>query len=112
MTLNVVNEQGRVVARAFDGDLGAGPQTLTWDGRKRIGKLLDGDYLASLVLQEPIGAVTHSRPFVADSAPPKLNVLSVRNLVVLRLGEDSLVTLYAGRRAYKRQAKAGTSGSG
>ena len=107
VTLNVLDDAGHFVAQAFDGDLAAGPQTLTWDGSKRIGKLLDGNYLAALVVQEPTGAVTHSLPFVADSTAPTLSVLSVRNLIRLRVGEDSLVTLYVGSRAYTRQAKAG-----
>ena len=108
VTLNVLDEQGRFVARAFDGDLPAGAETLTWDGTKRIGKLRDGNYLAAVVVQEPTGAVTHSLPFVADSTAPKLTLLSVRgNTVRLRISEDATVSLTVGARTYTRAAKSG-----
>jgi len=107
-TLNITDEQGHFVARAFDGDLPAGAQALTWDGSKRIGKLLDGNYVASVIVQEPAGPVTHSLPFVADSVPPKLTLLSVRgNTVRFRTYEDATVTLSVGARTYTRAAKAG-----
>jgi len=80
---------------------------LTWDGTKRIGKLLDGNYQAVVVLAEAAGPVTHSLPFVADSRPPSLRLLSVHNLVRFRLGEDGTVTLTVGARSYSKQAKAG-----
>jgi flagellar hook assembly protein FlgD len=107
-TLNILDEQGHFVAQAFDGDLAAGAQTLTWDGSKRIGKLLDGNYLAAVIVQEPTGPVTHSLPFVADSTPPRLTLLSVRgNTVRFRTYEDATLTLTAGGRSYTRAAKAG-----
>jgi flagellar hook assembly protein FlgD len=106
-TLKVLDEAGHFVAQPFDGDLPAGAQTLTWDGTKRIGKLLDGNYQAVVVLAEATGAVTHSLPFVADSRAPSLRLLSVRNLVRFRLGEDGTVTLTVGARSYSKPAKAG-----
>jgi flagellar hook assembly protein FlgD len=107
-TMNITDEQGRFVAQAFAGDLPAGAQTLTWDGSKRIGKLLDGNYLASVIVQEPAGPVIHSLPFVADSTPPKLTLLSVRgNTVRFRTYEDATVTLTIGAKTYTRAAKAG-----
>jgi flagellar hook assembly protein FlgD len=108
VTFNVLDEQGRFVARAFDGDLQAGAQTLTWDGTKRIGKLRDGNYLAAIVVQEPTGPVTHSLPFVADSTPPKLTLLSVLgNTIRFRIYEDATVSVTVGARTYTRAAKAG-----
>ena len=107
-TLNILDEQGHFVARAFDGDLPAGAQTLTWDGTKRIGKLRNGNYLAAVVVQEPTGAVTHSLPFVADSTPPKLTLLSVRgNTVRFRIYEDATISLTVGAKTYTRAAKTG-----
>jgi len=107
-TLKILDEAGRFVTQPFDGDLGAGPQTLTWDGHKRIGRLLDGNYVAVLVLQEPTGAATHTLPFVADSTPPRLKLLSVsRHELRFRLGEDASVSLTVAGRTYTRQAKAG-----
>jgi flagellar hook assembly protein FlgD len=107
-TLDILDEQGHFVARAFDGDLPAGAQTLTWDGTKRIGKLRDGNFRAAVVVQEPTGAVTHSLPFVADSTAPKLTLLSVRgNTVRFRISEDATVTMTVGAKTYTRAAKAG-----
>jgi hypothetical protein len=109
-TLEILDHAGHFVAQPFDGDLQAGPQTLTWDGSKRIGKLLDGSYQAVVVLAEPTGAVSHTLSFVADSTPPKLTLLSAAgNLLRFRLGEDGTVTLTVGARSYVRQAKAGVA---
>jgi flagellar hook assembly protein FlgD len=107
VTFNILDDAGGFVAQAFDGDLGAGVQTLTWDGSKRVGKLLDGSYQAALVLQEPAGPVTHALPFAADSTPPALKVLSVGGLLRYSLSEDALLTLSLGKRTITRQAKAG-----
>jgi flagellar hook assembly protein FlgD len=106
-TLKILDAAGHFVAQPFDGDLQAGPQSLTWDGTKRIGKLLDGSYQAVVVLAESTGPATHVVSFVADSTPPKLTLLSVRNLVRFRLGEDATVALTVGTRTYTKQAKAG-----
>jgi flagellar hook assembly protein FlgD len=108
VTFNVLDEQGHFVARAFDGDVPAGAQTLSWNGAKRIGKLRDGNYLAAVVVQQPTGPVTHSLPFVADSTAPKLTLLSVLgNTVRFRIYEDATVSTTVGRRTYTRAAKAG-----
>jgi flagellar hook assembly protein FlgD len=107
-TFNLLDDQGNFIAQAFDGDLPAGVQTLTWDGTKRIGKLRDGTYLAAIVVQEPTGPVTHTLPFVADSTPPKLALLSVRgNTIRFRLNEDATVSATVGTRTYTRGAPAG-----
>jgi flagellar hook assembly protein FlgD len=107
-TFNLLDEQGNFIAQAFDGDLSAGVQTLTWDGTKRIGKLRDGTYLAAVIVQEPTGPVTHTLPFVADSTPPKLTLLSVRgDTIRFRLTEDATVSATVGTRTYSRAAPAG-----
>jgi hypothetical protein len=52
--------------------------------------------------------VTHSLPFVADSTPPKLTLLSVRgNTIRFRVYEDATVSVTAGAKTYTRAAKAG-----
>ena len=49
-----------------------------------------------------------SLPFVADSTPPTLTLLSAHdNRIQLRLGEDATVSLTVGARVYTRQAPAG-----
>jgi hypothetical protein len=107
-TLNILDDQGRFVAQAFDGDLPAGAQTLTWNGQKRIGKLLDGNYQVAVTVQEPAGPVTHTLPFVADSMPPKVTLLSVSgNTVRLRVYEDVSVSVLVGSRTYTKAAHAG-----
>src|SRR5262249_13733440 len=107
-TLKILDKAGHYVVQPFDGDLQAGPQTLTWDGSKRIGKLLDGSYQAVVVLAEPTGAVSHTLPFVAASTPPTLTLLSEQgNQLRFRLGEDATVALTVDARTYVRPAKAG-----
>jgi hypothetical protein len=98
-----VLKDGAFVAAVFQGQLGAGPQALTWDGRKRIGRLLDGRYEAELSL----GGFTQRVPFQSDSTSPRLRVLRLRP-PRLWVSEPAVVVITIdGRRLTLKRARAG-----
>jgi hypothetical protein len=69
-----VLKDGKWIATVFDGALTVGPQVIPWDGRKRIGRLLDGTYEAEL----SISGFAQRIPFRSDSTRPRLRVLRLR----------------------------------
>jgi N-acetylmuramoyl-L-alanine amidase len=87
---------GRWVATPFAGPLAAGPQAFTWDGEKRLGRLLDGTYEAEVSAASETGTIAQRVPFAADSTPPVLRLLSRRPLR-FRLSEPAEVVLVLGR---------------
>ena len=80
------------VATIFTGQLAPGPQSITWDGAKRDGRLLDGRYVVELTVSDPVASVAQTIPLEADSTPPKLSLVSLKPLR-LRLSEDATVSL-------------------
>jgi hypothetical protein len=98
---------GAWVATPAVADLAPGPQVLTWDGRKRLGRSLDGTYAAELTVAADAGSVVQSIPFVVDSTGPKLTLLSARPLR-LQIGEaGSIVVVADGKRRVVKAAEAG-----
>jgi hypothetical protein len=98
-----VLKAGSFVAAVFDGPLDPGPQLLTWDGRKRIGRLLDGRYEAELA----VAGFIQRLPFQADSTPPRLRVLRLRP-ARLWLSEPAVVLLTIdGRRVTVSRSRSG-----
>ena len=75
------------VATPYTGALPAGPQTLGWNGAKRVGKTLDGSYTAVIDATDPIGTATVSLPFQLDAHPPvvKLAARPVRLWISVRV---------------------------
>ena len=69
MRLRVLRD-GKWVATPFTGPLQAGPQSLGWDGAKRVGKTRDGAYTAVLDVTDAVGTATVSLPFMLDAHPP------------------------------------------
>jgi hypothetical protein len=80
------------VHTVFGGPLAPGMQTITWDGAKRVGRLLDGRYAAELSVADAVSSVSQTIELVADSTPPKLTLVSLAPLK-LRLSEAATVTL-------------------
>jgi hypothetical protein len=76
----------------FEGGLASGPQTIEWNGAKRVGRLLDGVYTAELSVADPTAEVAQSAELVADATAPKVSLLSLVPLR-LRLSEDATLTL-------------------
>ncbi|MBA3330329.1 MAG: N-acetylmuramoyl-L-alanine amidase [Actinobacteria bacterium] len=88
--LRILRDEGWI-ATPFAGPLPAGPQTLAWDGVKRVGRLLDGDYEAELTVSDAAGAVSQRVPFRSDTTPPKLALLG-RSPLRLQVSEPAEVT--------------------
>jgi hypothetical protein len=86
---------GKWIATAFTGSLSPGPQALSWDGKKRIGRVLDGAYEAELTVTDVAGSVSQRVPFTADSTRPVLRLRSTRPLR-LHLNEPAEVVIMAG----------------
>ena len=93
---------GAVVATPAAPALAAGPQTLTWDLQTTAGGVApDGTYTLALTVTDDAGTFALTAPFVLDTTPPKIQVLSYRNLV-FRIGEAATLTLTVGSRTYTR----------
>jgi methionine-rich copper-binding protein CopC len=98
-----VLSRGLWVATVFAGALEAGPQALTWDGRKRLGRLLDGRYEAELVAP----GFVQRFAFASDTRAPRLRLLRLRP-ARLSVSEASEVLLTVdGRRRTVRRDRAG-----
>ncbi len=69
-----VLRDGAWVATPFNGLLEAGPQTLSWDGSKRLGKARDGSYTAVLDVTDAVATASVSLPFVRDATAPVLRL--------------------------------------
>jgi hypothetical protein len=91
VTLRVLKGESWVHT-VFTGDLAPGPQAVTWDGAKRIGRLLDGPYNVELSVQDAVSQVSQRAELVADSTPPRVAVVSLSPLR-LRLSEDATLTM-------------------
>src|SRR5918999_1393346 len=57
-----------------------GAHRLSWDGRKRVGRALQGAYEAELSVVDLVGTVSQRVPFVLDTTAPALRLLSLRPL--------------------------------
>ena len=95
------------VAPVFSGALPQGPHRLTWDGRKRVGRLPDGRYAAEVTVTDALATVSHSLPFTSDTRPPKVRLVSLRPLT-LRVDEPAALTMSVnGARRAAKASKAG-----
>ena len=98
-------KQGKWVATPFTGPLEAGPRTIEWDGAKRIGRLLDGEYEAVVEATDAVATATIAVPFTADTRQPKVRILN-RNPLKLWVSEPAAVTLRFGARKLVYEAPA------
>ena len=90
-------KQGKWVATPFTGPLEAGARKLEWDGAKRVGRLLDGEYEAVVEAIDAFATTTVAVPFSADTREPKVRILQ-RSPLKLWLSEPATVTLRFGTR--------------
>jgi hypothetical protein len=79
-----------VVATPFQGRLGAGANTLSWDG-STSGTPPDGVYAAVLTVTDALGDVPFSVPVTVDDTPPLLQLVSAAPLLYV-LSEPATVT--------------------
>ena len=76
-TLTVrILRNGKWVATPFAAAVEAGTQSVTWDGSKRVGKALDGSYVASIEVVDAVGTATVELPFAIDATAPVVRVVS------------------------------------
>jgi N-acetylmuramoyl-L-alanine amidase len=102
-----VLRDGKWVATPFAGSLAAGPRGVVWDGRKRLGRLLDGSYTAIVEATEPLGTSSLSLPFVSDTRAPVVRFLPGRRVRVWVSEPATLVLRIAGRSARVVAARPG-----
>jgi N-acetylmuramoyl-L-alanine amidase-like protein/flagellar hook capping protein FlgD len=98
-----VLKDGKWIATVFEGPLASGPQAIAWDGRKRIGRLLDGSYEAEL----SIYGYSQRVPFRSDSTRPRLRVLRLRPLRLWLSEPAEVVLTIDGNRRRVRRDRAG-----
>jgi hypothetical protein len=98
-----VLSRGLWVATVFAGALEAGPQALSWDGRKRLGRLLDGRYEAELTAP----GFLQRFPFASDTRAPRLRLLRLRPARLWVSEPADVVLTVDGRRRTVRRDRAG-----
>ncbi len=90
-------KQGKWVATPFKGPLQPGVQKVDWDGAKRVGRLLDGEYEAVVEAIDAFATSTVAVPFSADTREPKVRIVQ-RSPLKLWVSEPATVTLRFGTR--------------
>jgi hypothetical protein len=90
-------KQGKWVATPFKGPLEPGAQKIEWDGAKRVGRLVDGQYEAVVEAIDSFATTSVAVPFSADTRAPKVKILQ-RSPLKLWLSEPATVTLRFGTR--------------
>jgi hypothetical protein len=94
---------GRWVATPFAGPLTAGPQTLSYDGAKRVGRLLDGEYEAEVAATTLLGTVAHRIEFRSDTRSPQLRLVSLSPLRIW-VSEPSRVVVWSDAQRFQLDA--------
>jgi hypothetical protein len=99
-----VLRDGKYVTTLMNSQLGPGPQRLDWNGSKRIGRLLDGDYEAVVEATDTVGLSALRLHFVSDTRAPRVRVLKGKPLR-LWVSEPSLLTLRVNGVPFRQEAK-------
>ncbi len=87
-----IEQNAAVVATAFEGQLGIGPHTLTWDGTSNGAPLPDGNYVAVVTVTDQLGDVQLSLPLTIDTTAPVLTIVNAQTLK-FTLDEPATVTI-------------------
>jgi N-acetylmuramoyl-L-alanine amidase/FlgD Ig-like domain len=87
-----VLQAGTVIATVFQGALGAGPQTVTWNGTANGAVLAEGTYQLAFTVTDALGDVQQTLPVTIDVTPPVLTVVDAKRLL-FTLSEPATVTL-------------------
>jgi flagellar hook assembly protein FlgD len=108
VALNVFHGK-ELVAAPSTGTYQAGRQTIVWDGHLSDGATArDGTYTLALSAGDGTTSFTRTLAVTLDSTPPKISILSARNLL-FGVSEPATATLVVGARRYTRTLKkAGT----
>jgi hypothetical protein len=67
---------GRWVATPFAGTAEPGDLAVSWDGRKRLGKALDGLYVVSVEATDGLVTAKLELPFLLDATAPTVRLVS------------------------------------
>jgi hypothetical protein len=82
-----------------------GVHVVTWDGSKRIGRLLDGEYRAEITVTDGAGTMSYSMPFASDTRAPVVRLVSLRPLRLSVTKASDVVVVRNGQRiVVKRRA--------
>jgi N-acetylmuramoyl-L-alanine amidase len=87
-----IQQAGVLVGSPFSGQLGIGPQTLTWDGSGFGAPLFDGTYQATITVTDQLGDVQLGIPITIDNTAPTLTLLDKAKLR-FSLNEPATVTV-------------------
>jgi hypothetical protein len=88
--------------------LAPGTHEVTWDGSKRIGRLLDGEYQAEIAVTDAVGTFSHAMPFASDTRRPTLRLVSLRPLRLSVSKPVDVVVVRNGQRIVVKRRAAGT----
>jgi hypothetical protein len=94
---------GKWVATPFKGPLPAGAGRIEWDGVKRVGRLLDGQYEAVVEATDLIATSAVTLPFLADTRPPVVRIVQ-RSPLRIYVTEPAELKLRFGARTVTRVA--------
>ena len=94
-----VLRDGKWVATPLSAALPAGAHRLDWDGSKRIGRLLDGVYVAELEATDEVATARAVLPFVSDTRAPAVRIVK-RNPLRVEVSEPATLTLRVGGRSH------------
>ena len=103
-----VLRDGKWIATPFDGSLQAGPQRVSWDGTKRLGRLRDGEYEAVLEATDEVGTAKVVLPFTSDTVAPRLRIVKRFPLRVYASEASRLTARFADRTVKRVVKKPGT----
>jgi flagellar hook assembly protein FlgD len=98
-------KEGKWVATPFAGPLEPGVRRVEWDGTKRLGRLLDGNYEAVVEATDAVTTARIAVPFQADTRQPSVRILRRFPLKVW-VSEPSRLTFRFGSRSLVRDAPA------
>ena len=91
LTVRILRD-GKWVATPLAGSFDAGMQVATWDGKKRIGRARDGDYVVSVESADAVGTARVELPVLLDRTAPGVRVVSV-SPAVLRVSEPATLAV-------------------
>ncbi len=102
-----IQRAGAPVATVFAGQLGPGPQTVSWDGTSAGVRVPDGQYTAVVTATDALGTVSLLQTLTIDTTPPSLVVVDPSSLK-FTLSEAAVVTAVVNGTTITVNAPAGT----
>ena len=70
-----------MIATIFQGTLGTGPQTVTWNGTTNGAPLAEGVYELAFTVTDALGDVRQTLPVTIDVTPAVLTVVDAKRLL-------------------------------